>query len=486
MESSYRKSATDTIIIGVSTLVVFLVGLIQLPLLTKTLGAHAYGIWAQAQATVSLILPFAGLGLTIAMIRFLAAEKNREEIQEGFYSVVAVLALVSLVISLVVIIFARPIAMNFFDGAVQIVRITGVIIFFDSVTPAYLNLIRAFQQIKRYSVFMAGEACLRIAVFAGLVLSGHDILSVILALLAIKVVLLFVLFFLIKSQIGIKKPHFSRIREYFSFGLPTVPRSIGFWLVYLSDRYVISFFLGVTSVGVYSAAYGIGSLPNAIMAVLTFVLLATLSQLYDEGRLDEVRTHLSYSLKYYLAIVIPFFFGAVILGKPVLRFFTTPEIANGGYLVIYIVALGFLLYGIHNIISLILILLKKTKVLLWTWLAAAALNLGLNVWLIPRIGIIGAAITSLIAFILALGVVSYYSFKEFKFSINWHFIIKSLIASVIMSLAVWLMAPQGNLDTILAVVAGVVIYGVVLFLLRGFDREEIRFFWGLFRKRALR
>ncbi|MFC1931514.1 oligosaccharide flippase family protein [Chloroflexota bacterium] len=486
MESSYRKSGADTIAIGVGTLVVFLVGLIQLPLLTKMLGAHAYGIWAQVQATIGLIMPFAGLGLVIAMVRFLAAEKEREGIQEGFYSVVAVLALVGMLVSLGLIIFARPLAMNFFDGAVQIVRIAGVIVFFDSVIPAYLNLIRTFQQIRRYSVFMAGEACLRVAVFAGLVLSGHDILSVILAMLAIKVIFLSVLFFLIKSQIGIRKPHFSRIREYFSFGLPTVPRSIGYWLVYLSDRYVISFFLGVTPVGVYSAAYGIGYLPCTIMTVLTFVLLATLSQLYDEGRLDEVRTHLSYSLKYYLAIVIPFFFGAVIMGKPVLRLFTTPEIASGGYHIIPIVALGFLLYGAHNVISHILILVKKTKVMLWTWLAAAALNLGLNVWLVPLIGIIGAAITSLVAFILALGIVSYYSFKEFKFSINWHFIIKSLIASTVMSLAVWLMAPQGNVDTILVVVAGVIIYGAVLLLLKGFDREEIRFFWGLFRKRALR
>ena len=101
-------------------------------------------------------------------------------------------------------------------------------------------------------------------------------------------------------------------------------------------------------------------------------------------------------------------------------------------------------------------------------------------------GIIGAAITTLIAFSLALGAISYYSFKEFRFSIDWHFIIKSLIASMVMSLAVWLMAPQGNLDTILTSVAGVIIYGVVLLLLKGFKREETRFFRGLFRRVPLR
>ena len=96
-------------------------------------------------------------------------------------------------------------------------------------------------------------------------------------------------------------------------------------------------------------------------------------------------------------------------------------------------------------------------------------------------GIIGAAITTLITYALALGVLGYYAFKEFRFTIDWYFIIKSLIASAIMSVAVWLMAPEGYLDTIITVVAGVAIYVVILVLLRGFSNEEFSFFWGLLR-----
>ncbi|GAH76514.1 unnamed protein product, partial [marine sediment metagenome] len=42
-----------------------------------TLGAHDYGIWSQVHVTINLILPFTTLGLTNAMVRFLAAEKNK-------------------------------------------------------------------------------------------------------------------------------------------------------------------------------------------------------------------------------------------------------------------------------------------------------------------------------------------------------------------------------------------------------------------------
>ena len=482
MEKSYQKFTKDVAIIGVTTLLLSLLGIVQLSLLTKTLGAHDYGIWIQFNVTVSLILPFTSLGLGGALIRFLAAEKNREAIQEQFYSVLSVLFMIQLVVALAIIVIASPLAMNFFDGAVQIVRITGILALLTSMSGTYLILIRAFQQIKTYSIFTITEECCRVGLIAYLVLTGHGIFSVVLAIIATKVFILLVLFFLIKSQIGIKRPHFSRIKEYLRFGLPLVPGSISFWLVRLSDRYVIGFFLGLTSVGVYSVASTLGFFSYALVGVLNLVMMQTLSKLYDEGRLNEVKTHLSYSLKYLLTITIPFAFGAAILAEPILRMLSTPEIASQGHLVTPIIALGTLFLNATTIVAYILILTKKPKMMGLTWIGAAVVNIGLNVLVVPRLGVIGAAITTLIVFTLALGSISYYSFKEFKFSIDWHFIMKSLIASSVMSVAVWLMAPRGNLDTLLAVVAGVVIYGVVIILLRGFSKEEISFFRGLFRR----
>jgi len=60
-------------------------------------------------------------------------------------------------------------------------------------------------------------------------------------------------------------------------------------------------------------------------------------------------------------------------------------------------------------------------------------------------------------------------------------IAKSLLACLPMSLAIWGTSPQGTVSTILTVVAGVVIYGIALLLLKAFDRDEFAFFKGLFR-----
>jgi O-antigen/teichoic acid export membrane protein len=132
------------------------------------------------------------------------------------------------------------------------------------------------------------------------------------------------------------------------------------------------------------------------------------------------------------------------------------------------------------VIFLILVLVKKMKLAGAIYVIAAAISLGLNILVVPYLGILGAAITALISYSLVLGLTTYYSFKEFKFTIDWRFIIKSLVASAIMSSAIWLMHPQSNLATIITVVAGVAVYVIALLLLKGFNKEEFKFFRELF------
>jgi O-antigen/teichoic acid export membrane protein len=482
LENSYQKFARDVLIIGVANALVALSSIILLPLITKTLGAHDYGIWAQVHVTMNLVVAFVGLGLPFAITRFLPAKTNRGEIQEEFYSVLLAVFLATALISIIVILFARFIAGALFAGATDIVRITGLIILVSSLAQVFLSLFRAFRQMKEYAIFVIANTYVQIGLIAYLVSHGYGILSVVVAVLAVTTVIVLVLLFSVRSQIGIRRPRFHRIREYLSFGLPTIPGNISTWVVASSDRYVIGYFLGATSVGVYSAGYGIGNIISMAAGVLVFVLPPALSKPYDEGRMEEVKTHLRYSLKYLLALAIPFVFGSAVLAEPVLRLFSTTEIASEGYLIVPLVALSALFWGIYVVVMHILVLVKKMRILALIWGISALVNLGLNIAIVPRVGILGAAITTLIAYGLALGLTTYYSFKEFKFPIDWRFVIKSLIASAAMSAALWAIAPEGTLATILTIVAGVAIYGAILLLLKGFKRGEFKFFKELFRR----
>jgi O-antigen/teichoic acid export membrane protein len=429
------------------------------------------------------MLPFTSFGLGAAMSRFLPSEKNKEIIQEGFYSVLFIRISASFMIALTVFLFASPIAKHFFDGSVQIVQITAAFILLTTLHPIYKRLLRIWRKIKFLSILSIIDEYGKVALYAVLLLTGHGLMSIVLAALSFRVVIVVAMILYVRPRIGFKWPNFSRLRGYLKFGLPLLPGSLSFWVVNLTDRYVIAYFLGTASVGIYSAAYALGNIPYMFSGLINFILMIAVSKLYDEGKIEEVKTHLSYALKYFLALTIPLFFGAVVFSEQILYVLSTPEIATQGRFVTPIVVLGHLFLGVYSILTYILVVTKKTKEMAKVWMFSLPLNLGLNIIIVPHLGIVGAAITTLIAYFLALCMISYFVLKEeFTFNINWVFIFKAIIASTIMALVIWHLTPQGAVHTLLTVIVGVFVYGIVLISLQGFSRNEYAFFKGLFIK----
>ena len=263
-----------------------------------------------------------------------------------------------------------------------------------------------------------------------------------------------------------------------------MPGNLSSWVVNSSDRYVIALFLGTAYVGYYSPGYTLGNMVNMFIAPLSFMLPAVLSKHYDDGNLNDVKTVLSYSMKYFLALAIPSVVGLSLLSKPLLTILSTPEIAAQGYLITPFLALAGLLFGLYAIITQILVLEKKTTITGTIWIVAAVLNLGLNIIFVPRIGILGAAATTLVAFFLAFILSVYYSFKYLVFDVNATFILKCIVASAIMGVVVVIGGTQmsgGLVGIFLLVGISALIYGAGLLILRGFKKEEIQFFRGLLR-----
>jgi O-antigen/teichoic acid export membrane protein len=143
-----------------------------------------------------------------------------------------------------------------------------------------------------------------------------------------------------------------------------------------------------------------------------------------------------------------------------------------------------LLFGTFAITAEILVLEKKTTITGTIWIVAAILNFGLNIIFVPILGIIGAAVTTLLAFSLAFVLSTYYSFKYLVFDLNAAFILKCIIAAAIMGVVVVIGGSRisgGLVSVILLVIISALVYTAGLFILRGFKKEEILFFKGLLR-----
>jgi O-antigen/teichoic acid export membrane protein len=250
-------------LIGITHLLLSLSGIILLPILTKTLPIEEYGIWIQSTVIIGLILAVATLGLPSTMVRFLAAAKKKEEIQEGFYSIVFIVLFASVIASSLLFLFSEPIAVTLFNDNLTIARILALIVFIECLNFILLQYFRAFQQIKKHSIFSFLQTYLRIVLVAYFVLSGYGILGAVIGLLISDLILFLSQGFLIVSEIGITIPKFIHTREHLAFGLPLVPAILSHWVVNSSDVFIISIFLGSAFVGYYSPAYFVNDIIHA-------------------------------------------------------------------------------------------------------------------------------------------------------------------------------------------------------------------------------
>jgi O-antigen/teichoic acid export membrane protein len=273
-------------------------------------------------------------------------------------------------------------------------------------------------------------------------------------------------------RLGLSIPNFKHIKDYLFFGVPTIPSNLSSWIVNSSDRYIITLFLGINYVGYYNPAYVFGNILFMIAGLIGFVLPPTISTLYDDNKISELKNHLKYSMKYFFMISIPFLFGVTILSKDLLLFFTTSDISSKSYYIIPIVAASGLFYGIYTIYMHFLFAEKKTKIIGFIWIVAALLNLSLNLIFVKILGLLGAALTTLLAYGFAALIPYYFGIKHFSFNLDFKFLFKSLFSATIMTIYIILL--ESYLNLIILIGFGLIIYFVFMYILKGLEKEDLQ------------
>ena len=478
----YKKYAKNVGLVTIANIISTLKSFILLPILTKALGAELYGTWALISVTISLLAPFCTLRLGYVIIRFLGHEKNREKIGKSVSSIFGVTSLIALAVSILLFILSKSLAIAVFGGvdAAFYIQISAFLIFLGAIDQIMIEYFTAFQQMEKYSGFVILQTIGELVLTAYLVLSGFGLLGAIVSLLVVRIVVTIIGFLWITSEVKISTPSFSVVKPYLPFTLPLLPTVLCYWFINLGDRYVIGYFMGADAVGVYSASYGLGSMLTFFYAPISIALLPAITNLYENNKIQELKTHLTYSLKFLLMFTIPSFFGLSILSKSILMTLTTSEFI-GGYSIVPIIALAIILFNCGNINMNVLFLLKKTKIVGLIYGAFALINMILNIILVPLIGIIGAAIATLITFMTQLFVASIISFKGLPFDIDFKFIMKSIISSVIMAFVVWKLNPIDAVNILISIGVGAVVYFGVMVILKAVTKEEYGFLRAMIR-----
>ena len=474
--SEYVRFIQRIGLVGLTNILISLSSLIFIPIITKSFTTAEYGMWAQVNTTIALVPNIANLGLPYTMVRFLSAETDRERIKDSFYPMITLTFISTVIICLLFLIFGNTIANALFNGSMQVLYITTAISFFACMNLMLISYFRTFKQMKRYSLFLVLQSYIGVFVSIYLTYAGYNIETVVLGLLTGYVAVFLMMAFLIVRYLGIGMGKWSNLKEQLAFAIPTIPSNVSSWVVDSSDKYVIGILIGSVAVGCYSPGYALGSILLMFLSPFAVLLPAILPEHYEKGNIAEVDKYLSYSMKYYLLLTVPAAVGMSVLSKPLLYIITTPEIALGGYMVTPFVCLGAIFMGMYGITNNILILEKNTMILGKLWILVAISNIVLNIILVPHLNILGAAISTLICYLLAFSVTAIASKKTMRLPFDIKELLKIIIASLIMGIIVYMMNPNGIINVLISIIVGVIVYFAIIFILKAVTRKEIAIF----------
>lgn len=191
------------------------------------------------------------------------------------------------------------------------------------------------------------------------------------------------------------------VRPLLAFGVLIVPSTLGGWVIDQSDRYLLGWFRSLDEVGVYGVGYRFGSVVD-LLVVWPFQM-AWPAFSFAISREPGHRVTYARALTYLACALSAAVLIVAVFARHGLGIVIGARYAEAAD-VLPLIGLAYALNGVHYCVAPGLHLSGRTRYLPGLVLAAALLNLAGNVLLIPPFGMVGAALATVLAFlVLAAG-----------------------------------------------------------------------------------
>jgi len=369
-----------------------------LPILTRVLTPEDYGVVTMFAIFLPLINAFVGLSVHGAInVQYFKLDSER-------FSEYVTSCLILLVISATIVFLIVFLAGGFFEDLIGIphrwMLIAVVVSFFQFFVSIRLVIWVVTGRAINYGTFQISQTTINaglsllFVVYIGLKwegrLLGQSIAVITFGLLAL---------FLIYRAGYIKMPHSASvdIRDALNFGIPLIPHTIGAFVIYSTDRVVISNLLDVTSVGIYMVGLQLGQAMGLVSDSFNKVYSPWLMRNLSDHNINKEKivknTYLA-MLTLLLSGLIWYFFASFLL-----TYIVGKEFQESASILLY-TCLGFSLTGLYYLVTNYIFYTKNTKYLAAITFFCGALNIPLTYWLVSLNGLIGAAIAFFIIQIL--------------------------------------------------------------------------------------
>jgi O-antigen/teichoic acid export membrane protein len=476
------RLAKGSFIYGIGSMLQRFMGLLLLPLFTRALSPQDYGV----VALVSLIGVALGgvfnLGTGNSMGLLYYRETNISKRPSIIWTNVLLLMLNCSFWYSIVFLSAPLLSTLVFqsDRYADLIRLALLGSAFSTISEPWLSYLRMEENARHYVVITLVSSLLSIGLSIWFVLvQDIGVEGVVLAGTMTQGIMLAVGWLIVGRNLPFNID--SRLfRPLIKIGFPSIFGLFAFLFIDYADRQMIARMVSLDALGVYAVGYSFGMVMSIAMGAFA-TAWAPFFMSY-RNKPDEARVIFSKVLTYYLIgfglLTVLSFFAA----KPAVYLLTASKY-HEAHLVVGLVAAAYMLKGCYLIVLPGVYFAEKLhKQVIIEW-AAAVINIGLNLWLIPIFGIVGAALATLFSY-LSLPICAWLVARHYLVvDYDWGRLSKISITALLACALLYFLSAQVDVSLSLTVNVNIVVLlffiGATYWLLiTACERDEL---WGKLR-----
>jgi len=385
-----------------------LLGFLLHLVLSRTLGAGVYGLYAYGRTILGILVNFTNLGSDKSLLKYLPEYEDNRTRQSFFFGIASITSLSGAIIATVTILIFAPIISSYTlnDPAfVDVLRLFAIILMFDTVARVLHSTFRSLERLE-YEILSnkISRHTLRL-VLVGIAFSlGYSIIGAMVALVTASFLTISIASYLLLTRFDLRpsipSEHANKedIYGYYNFSIPLTLNDAGRIITKRVDILMVGFFLSSTAVGVYNIAVLIAMFLTFPLAAFNQLFPPMASRLYSNGKIPELNALYNTVTRWIFTTSLLMAIGAITYRYEILALFGEEFTMGTIVLVLFVVAQLFNCIGGAN--GYLLMMTEHQYVLVATMWVSGSLNVVLNYVLILEFGFVGAAVAT--ATILAL------------------------------------------------------------------------------------
>lgn len=376
--------------------------------IARVFGVEGVGIYYLGLTVTGFIVSISLIGLDTAVVRFISlynGERDINRMKGTLLSCAGIAVAISVIAAMLLYLFAGTISSHFFNEPAlrNVLRLFSISIPFIAVKRIFLQSIMGLK-LMQYSVYTNDMAEIGLKFFFTFIfvyLFKFKIEGLIIANIIASILAACLAFYYTSKFIPILNKKIKSVLDFkglLKFSIPLVFSRFLLTLISSVDTFMLGYFSSAASVGIYNIAIRLVNVAALARSAFHQIFNPFVADFHNRNEIKKLGSLFKVSSKWIFTISFPLFLLLIFFPKYFLGVFG--EGFLGGSACLVVISLAYLLNSTLGLSASLLVMSGRSDLALKNNLCAVIINSILNYLLIPKFGVLGAAIGTSISLII--------------------------------------------------------------------------------------